>query len=113
MAVVFVELGQNVHITGGDLRTAIDGGVKEGYRQGYLRPSTLDPITRVNYGDKTPAIIHMDLVRINRLGIGPQGLGGRTTALAVHVETYPIHIGSLPVAVNLQCHSHRRCSAEL
>ena len=209
MAVVFVALGQNVHITGGDLRTAIDGGVREGYHQGYLRPSTLDPITRVNYGDNTPAIIHMDIVpgdklkldvlpkgfggenmsrvvlfhpavgiagakdfvvqrvreaganacppllvgvgiggnlemaaetakrsllrplgqahprpdvaeieadlfaRINRLGIGPQGLGGRTTALAVHVEIYPTHIGSLPVAVNLQCHSHRRRSAEL
>jgi fumarate hydratase subunit alpha len=209
MAVVFVELGQDIHITGGDLRTAIDGGVKEGYRRGYLRPSTLDPITRVNFGDNTPAIIHMDLVpgdkvtlhilpkgfggenmsrvvlfhpavgisgakdfvvqrvkeaganacppllvgvgiggnlemaaeiakrsllrplgqvhprpevaeieadllsRINSLGIGPQGLGGRTTALAVHVEIYPTHIGSLPVAVNLQCHSHRLRSAEL
>jgi fumarate hydratase subunit alpha len=209
MAVVFVALGQDVHISGGDLQTAIDSGVREGYRQGHLRPSTLDPITRVNFGDNTPAIIHMDVVpgnklmldvlpkgfggenmsrvvlfhpavgiagakdfvvervreaganacppllvgvgiggnlemaaktakrsllrplgqahprpdvaeieadllaRINRLGIGPQGLGGRTTALAVHVETYPTHIGSLPVAVNLQCHSHRHRSAEL
>lgn len=209
MAVVFVELGQDVHIIGGGLRAAIDSGVKEGYRQGFLRPSTLDPISRVNFKDNTPAIIHIDIVpgnelrlhvlpkgfggenmsrvvlfhpavgiegakdfvvqrveqaganacppllvgvgiggnlemsaqiakrsllrplgqahpraevaeieadlleRINRLGIGPQGLGGRTTALAVHVETYPTHIGSLPVAVNLQCHSHRRRSALL
>lgn len=209
MAVVFVELGQDVHITGGDLRTAIDDGVREGYRRGYLRPSTLDPITRVNFGDNTPAIVHVDVVpgdrvtlhvlpkgfgaenmsrvelfrpavgmagakdfvvarvkeagakacppllvgvgiggnlemaavtakrsllrplgqahpradvagieadllaRINGLGIGPQGLGGRTTALAVHVEVYPTHMGSLPVGVNLQCHSHRLRSAEL
>lgn len=209
MAVVFVEVGQDVHIRGGDLRAAINSGVKEGYRLGYLRPSTLDPITRVNLGDNTPAIVHIDVVpgdkimlhvlpkgfggenmsrvvlfhpavgiegakdfvvqrvkeaganacppllvgvgiggnlemsaeiakrsllrpvgqthpcpevteieaelleRINRLGIGPQGLGGLTTALAVHVETYPTHIGSLPVAVNLQCHSHRHRSAVL
>ena len=209
IAVVFVELGQDVHIRGGDLRAAINSGVKEGYRLGYLRPSTLDPITRVNFGDNTPAIVHIDVVsgdkvmlhvlpkgfggenmsrvvlfhpavgiegakdfvvqrvkeaganacppllvgvgiggnlemsaeiakrsllrpvgqthpcpqvmeieaelleRINRLGIGPQGLGGLTTALAVHVETYPTHIGSLPVAVNLQCHSHRHRSAVL
>ena len=203
MAVVFVELGQDVHLEGADLTTAINEGVRRGYAEGFLRPSTLDPISRINYGDNTPAIIHLDLVpgnkvtihvmpkgfggenmsrvvlfhpgaglegakefvvnrvreaganpcpplivgvgiggnfekcaiiakrsllrpvgqrhpddavarieeallhAINQTGIGPQGLGGRVTALAVHIETYPTHIGSLPVAVNLQCHSHR------
>ena len=207
MAVVFVELGQDVHLTGTDLTESINQGVRQGYADGYLRPSTLDPISRKNYGDNTPAIIHLDLVPgnqvtihvlpkgfggenmsrvvlfhpgagiegakefiinrvreaganscppvivgvgiggnfekcaiiakksllrpvgqshpdrtvaeleaellhdINQTGIGPQGLGGRITALAVHIETYPTHIGSLPVAVNLQCHSHRYKSA--
>jgi fumarate hydratase subunit alpha len=203
MAVVFVELGQDVHLVGSDLTESINQGVRQGYAEGFLRPSTLDPISRKNYGDNTPAIIHLDLVPgnkvtihvlpkgfggenmsrlvlfhpgagiagakefiinrvreaganpcppvivgvgiggnfekcaiiakksllrpvgqkhperavarieeellhdINQTGIGPQGLGGRITALAVHIETYPTHIGSLPVAVNLQCHSHR------
>ncbi len=203
MAVIFVELGQEVHLTGGDLTEAINHGVRQGYRDGYLRPSTLDPLTRKPFEDNTPAIIHLAIVpgenvtlhvltkgfggenqsrvelfppsvgiegvrqfvldtvkkaganacppvivgvgiggnlemsaliakksllrpigcrhadpmiagleeelleAINRTGIGPQGLGGRITALDVHVETYPTHIGSLPVAVNLQCHSHR------
>jgi fumarate hydratase subunit alpha len=207
MAVVFIELGQDVHLTGVDLTTAINEGVRRGYAEGFLRPSTLDPISRKNFGDNTPAIIHLDLVpgdkitihvlpkgfggenmsrvvlfhpgaglkgvkefvinrvreaganpcppvivgvgiggnfekcaiiakrsllrpigqkhpdhavaeleeellhNINQIGIGPQGLGGRVTALAVHVETFPTHIGSLPVAVNLQCHSHRYKSA--
>jgi fumarate hydratase subunit alpha len=203
MAVVFVELGQDVHLAGADLTTSINEGVRLGYAEGFLRPSTLDPISRKNFGDNTPAIVHLDLVPgnkitihvlpkgfggenmsrvvlfhpgaglegakefvinrvreaganpcppvivgvgiggnfekcaiiakrsllrpvgqrhpddsvarieeellhdINQTGIGPQGLGGRITALAVHIETYPTHIGSLPVAVNLQCHSHR------
>jgi fumarate hydratase subunit alpha len=207
MAVVFIEIGQDVHFTGPDLKTSINEGVRRGYAQGFLRPSTLDPISRENYGDNTPAIVHLDLVPgdqvkihvlpkgfggenmsrvvlfhpgaglegvrdfvvnrvreaganpcppiivgvgiggnfetcaiiakksllrpvgqshpdptvaklereflrdINNTGIGPQGLGGRITALAVHIETYPTHIGSLPVAVNLQCHSHRCKSA--
>jgi fumarate hydratase subunit alpha len=209
MAVVFVELGQDVHLVGSDLTESINQGVRQGYAEGFLRPSTLDPISRKNYGDNTPAIIHLDLVPgnkvtihvlpkgfggenmsrlvlfhpgagiagakefiinrvreaganpcppvivgvgiggnfekcaiiakksllrpvgqkhperavarieeellhdINQTGIGPQGLGGRITALAVHIETYPTHIGSLPVAVNLQCHSHRYKSAVL
>jgi len=209
MAVVFIELGQDVHLSGTDLTASVNEGVRQGYAQGYLRPSTLDPISRENYGDNTPAIIHLDLVpgrgvkihvlpkgfggenmsrvvlfppgaglegvrefvvnrvreaganpcppvivgvgiggnfekcaliakrsllrpvgerhpdpavarleaellrEINKTGIGPQGLGGSITALAVHVETYPTHIGSLPVAVNLQCHSHRCKSAVL
>jgi fumarate hydratase subunit alpha len=209
MAVVFIELGQDVHLTGADLTESVNEGVRQGYAQGHLRPSTLDPISRENYGDNTPAILHLDMVpgtgvkihvlpkgfggenmsrvvlfppgaglegvrefvvtrvreaganpcppiivgvgiggnfekcaliakksllrpvgqrhpapavarleeellfEVNKTGIGPQGLGGRVTALAVHVETYPTHIGSLPVAVNLQCHSHRVKSAVL
>lgn len=203
MAVVFIELGQDVHLSGAGLTEAVNEGVRQGYAVGYLRPSTIDPILRTNYGDNTPAILHIDIVpgstvkidllpkgfggenmsrvvlfhpgagwdgvrefivgrvrdaganpcppiivgvglggnfekcaiiakksllrpvgrkhpdpaiarleeellyEINKIGIGPQGLGGRITALAVHIETYPTHIGSLPVAVNIQCHSHR------
>ena len=203
LAVVFIELGQDVHLVGGSLENAVNTGVRQGYRDGYLRKSSLDPVKRENYGDNAPAIIHVEIVpgnglklwvatkgfgaenmsrvvllppaaglegakqfiiervekaganacpplivgvglggnlekaaliakksllrpigrrhsdlhiahleeelleEINKLGIGPQGLGGRITALDVHVETYPTHIGSLPVAVNLQCHCHR------
>jgi fumarate hydratase subunit alpha len=209
MAVVFIEIGQDVHLAGAGLTEAVNEGVRQGYAEGYLRPSTLDPISRENYGDNTPAILHLDMVpgdrvgihvlpkgfggenmsrvmlfhpgaglegarefvvnrvreaganscppnivgvgiggnfekcaliakrallrpvgqshpdpavarleqellrEVNRTGVGPQGLGGRVTALAVHIETYPTHIGSLPVAVNLQCHSHRCKSAVL
>lgn len=209
MAVVFIEIGQDVHLSGADLNESVNEGVRQGYAEGYLRPSTLDPISRQNFGDNTPAIVHLDMVPgdririhvlpkgfggenmsrvvlfhpgaglegarefvvnrvreaganpcpplivgvgiggnfekcaliakkallrsvgqshsdpavakleqeflrdVNRTGIGPQGLGGRITALAVHIETYPTHIGSLPVAVNLQCHSHRCKSAVL
>jgi fumarate hydratase subunit alpha len=209
MAVVFIEIGQDVHLSGAGLTEAVNEGVRQGYAEGYLRPSTLDPISRENYGDNTPAILHLDMVPgdrvgihvlpkgfggenmsrvmlfhpgaglkgardfvvnrvreaganscppnivgvgiggnfekcaliakrallrpvgqshpdpavarleqellrdVNRTGVGPQGLGGRVTALAVHIETYPTHIGSLPVAVNLQCHSHRCKSAVL
>lgn len=209
MAVVFVTLGQEVHIAGGSLKEAIHEGVRRGYADGYLRMSVCDPLTRRNTGDNTPAVIHIDLVegvdlrldvalkgfgsenmsrvtmlppsagiegardfvvervaeagpnpcppgivgvglggtmemaailakkallrplgashpdlrigrletewleRINRLGIGPQGLGGRTTCLAVHIEAMPTHIGSIPVAVNIQCHASRHLSADL
>ncbi len=209
MAVVFIEIGQDVHLSGAGLTDAVNEGVRQGYAEGYLRPSTLDPISRENYGDNTPAVLHLDMVPgdrvgihvlpkgfggenmsrvmlfhpgaglkgardfvvnrvreaganscppnivgvgiggnfekcaliakrallrpvgqshpdpavarleqellrdVNRTGVGPQGLGGRVTALAVHIETYPTHIGSLPVAVNLQCHSHRCKSAVL
>ncbi len=202
-AVVFVELGQDVHLVGGDINGAIQNGVRQGYREGYLRKSVCHPFTRMNTGDNTPAIIHLevvpgeemrivvapkgggsenmsrvtmltpsagvegiksyvvervreagsnpcpptivgigiggtfeqaalvakkallrpigsrnadpnlahlenDLLRdINRLGIGPQGLGGRTTSLAVHIDLIPCHIASLPLAVNIQCHAHR------
>ncbi len=204
LAVMFVEVGQEVRITGGDLRTAIEDGVRQAYAEGFLRKSVCDPLTRVNTKDNTPAIIHMDIVsgnsirliampkgggsenmssarmltpavgldgikafvletvekaganpcppiivgvgiggsleqacilakkallrpvgrknkkdkrlaqmegelleRINALGIGPAGLGGRVTALAVSAEMMPCHIASLPVAVNLQCHVAR------
>ena len=203
LAVVFIELGQDVHLVGGDFETAVNEGVRRGYINGYLRKSSLDPVKRENYGDNTPAIIHVEIVpgdklkisvatkgfgaenmsevvlfppavgidgikrfvvervekaganacppvivgiglggnlekaaliakksllrplgerhpdseiaqieedilaAINNLGIGPQGMGGSVTALDVHIETYPTHIGSLPVAVNLQCHCHR------
>ena len=209
MAVVFVEIGQEVHFSGGDLLDAIHEGVRQGYRDGHLRKSVLHPITRVNTGDNTPAVIHTEIVpgekfkitlapkgfgsenmsrvmmfppsagiegvkdfivqrveesggnpcppivvgvgiggtfekaallakkallrplgtpnsddaldalekelleRINRLGIGPMGLGGRTTALAVHVNVYPTHIASIPCAVNIQCHSCRHAEVEL
>ena len=209
MVVVFAELGQDVHIVGGDLNEAIHEGVRQGYKDGYFRASTLDPITRKNFGDNTPAVIHIEvapgdtmkltvlpkgfggemmsqvvlfhpavgmqgvkefivqrvndaggktcppgivgvgiggtlekaaiiakkslirpvgkrhsdpviaeleeelLEEINKLGIGPQGLGGRVTALDVHIETYPTHIASIPVAVNIQCHSIRHKEAIL
>ena len=209
LAVVFVELGQDIHIVNGDLNDAIHEGVRQGYRDGYLRASSLDPLTRKNFGDNTPAIIHVEMVsgdkfkllvapkgfgsenmsrvvlfppavgiegirkyvvqrveesgpnpcppvivgvgiggtfekaaliakkslfrpvgqrhpnaeigqleiellaEINQLGIGPMGLGGSVTALDVHVETYPTHIASIPVAVNIQCHSNRHKEAIL
>jgi fumarate hydratase subunit alpha len=202
-AVFFVELGDRVSIEGGLLVDAINEGVRQGYRDGYLRKSICHPLTRKNTGDNTPAIVHLELVpgdalkillapkgagsenmsrvamlkpsdglegikdlvierireaganpcppvivgvgiggtmekaaliakkamlrligslnpdpelaaleaelleKINDLGIGPQGLGGRTTALAVHIEVFPCHIASLPVAVNINCHASR------
>lgn len=203
LAVVFVEMGQDVHIIDGDLNEAVHEGVRQGYEEAYLRKSVCHPFSRKNTGDNTPSIIHMKIVpgdrvkivlagkgggsenmsrvmmlkpsdgrdgiieyvvarvkesgpnpcppiivgvgiggtferaallakeallrkvgeqnpdpelasmektlfeRINRLGIGPAGLGGRTTALGVHIEMQPCHIASLPVAVNINCHAHR------
>ena len=197
MAVVFLEIGQDVHLTGGALETAVNEGVRRAYDEGYLRKSVVgDPLTRENTGDNTPAVIHTRIVpgenvrvrvtakgfgsentsrlfmlkpaqgvegvkqavletvreagpnacppvvvgvgiggnfekaallakealladgppdsfeaellrEINALGIGPAGLGGNTTALAVHVKTYPTHIAGLPVAVNICCHVNR------
>ncbi len=210
-AVVFLELGQDAHIVGGDLYTAVETGVRQGYNEGYLRKSIVgQPYSgRVNTKDNTPAVIHTDIVagdrlrimvmakgggaenmarlamlppargrqgvidfivnavneaggnpcppvivgvgiggtaekavllakrallrkvgepnpeaeiaelekeilrRVNNLGIGPMGYGGRITALAVHAEVFPAHIASLPVAVNLQCHSARHKEAIL
>ena len=211
LTVIFVELGQDVHIVGGYLNEAITEGVRRGYEKGYLRKSMVEhPFSsRINTRDNTPPVIHTTVVpgdelkitivpkgggsenmtrlamlkpadgregvidfvvesvrkaganpcppiivgvgiggsaekamllakhsllrkvgqpspdpeaaeleaelleRVNRIGIGPQGLGGITTALAVHVETFPCHIASLPVAVNLQCHSARHKEAVL
>ena len=210
-AVVFLELGQEVHIVGGDLYSAVNEGVRHGYTQGYLRKSMVSrPFSaRVNTKDNTPAVIYTDIIpgdklriiakpkgggsenmfrlamlhpakgrqgiidfvvssvdkagsnpcpptivgvgiggtvektimlakrallrkvgepntdtetaelereilgRINKLGIGPMGYGGRITALAVHIEIFPTHIASLPVAVNLECHSCRHKEATL
>lgn len=204
-AVVFIELGQDVHISGGDFNDAISEGVRRGYTRGYLRKSIVQhPFTdRTNTGDNTPPVVHLKIVpgdrlkiivmpkggggenmtrlgmlvpasgrsgiidfvvktvaeaggnscppvivgvgiggtsekvvllakeallrkvglpnpepenanlereilaQINQLGIGAMGYGGRITALAVHIETFPCHIGCMPVAVNLQCHSAR------
>jgi fumarate hydratase subunit alpha len=204
-AVVFLEIGQEIHIIGGDLNAAVEEGVRRGYTQGYLRKSIVSQpfSTRVNTKDNTPPVVHIEIVagdrlkitvmpkgagaenmsklamlkpsdgrqgiinlvvrtvdeaggspcppliiglgiggtaekamllakkallrkvgepnadpeiaelekeslaRVNALGIGPLGFGGRTTALAVHAEVMPTHIASLPVAVNLQCHSAR------
>ncbi|MEW9673743.1 fumarate hydratase [Ammoniphilus sp. 3BR4] len=210
LVVCFVELGQDCHITGGRLYDAINEGIRQGYKEGYLRNSIVkDPLERVNTGDNTPGVIHVELVegdqctihmaakgfgsenmsrlkmmkpadgmeavkefvletvklagpnacppmivgvglggnfeksaflakksllrhvgernprediarledelieRINQLGLGPQGMGGRTTALDVHVEVYATHIAGLPVAVNINCHASRHKTAVL
>jgi fumarate hydratase subunit alpha len=204
MVICFVELGQDVHVTGGGLEDAINEGVRQGYKEGYLRASIVrSPFDRVNTGDNTPAVIHVEVVagatlrimimakgggcenrskykmltpaegvagvkdwviecvklagpdacpplvlgvgiggtfeksailskkalfrelgtpnpdptvdalekellaQANRLGIGPQGYGGDTTAFAIHILTYACHITSLPVAVTIECHAHR------
>ena len=211
VAVFFVELGQDVHIVGGDINDAINEGVRRGYGEGYLRGSMVaSPLPeRINTGDNTPAVIHIQIVpgdklkiifapkgggsenmsalkmmkpadgvagvkqfvldcvrkagpnpcppiivgigiggtfekaaimakksllrpigegnpdadisslerellqEINSLGIGPAGFGGSTTALAANIETYPCHIASLPVAVNINCHAARHREAEI
>ena len=204
MACVFLEIGQDVHIAGGDLREAVDEGVRRGYDKGYLRKSVVkDPVRRGNTGDNTPAMLYTEIVpgeqikvtvgpkgfgsenmsairmfkpsagiegikdfiletvetagpnpcppmvvgvgiggtfdkcallakkalmrstdernpdpyyvdleaemleKINKLGIGPQGFGGRTTALALNIETMPTHIAGMPCAVNINCHVTR------
>ena len=207
MAVIFIELGQDVHLVGGSLEDAVNEGVRQGYEEGYLRKSVVsDPLIRENTKDNTPAVIHTKIAsgdkvkitiapkgfgsenisrifmlspadgvdgviegvltvvkeggadacpplvvgvgiggtfeksaimakeallrevgisstvphiaelerklleKINQLDIGPGGLGGSTTALAVNIETYPTHIAGLPVAVNICCHVNRHMS---
>ena len=204
MACVFIDIGQDVHITGGSLEEAINEGVRQGYAEGFLRKSVdKDPLHRVNTNDNTPALIYYNMVpgdkvkitvapkgfgsenmsriamlkpsdglegvknfvletvrmagpnpcppivigigiggsfdkaaylakkalirpvnenntdefygnlekelleEVNKIGIGPQGFGGKTTALALNIETYPTHIAGLPVAVNINCHATR------
>lgn len=203
LAVLFVDVGDDVRVTGMNLREAVNEGVRKGYKEGYLRKSSCDPMTRKNMGDNTPAIVHFDLVpgdkvkisfmakgggsenmsrvtmlspaqgwegikkfviqrvaeagpnpcpptvlgigiggtfeyapilakralmrpldaphpdpkigaleqelleAVNKLGIGPMGLGGKTTCLGVKIEMRPCHLASLPLAVNVQCHSSR------
>ncbi len=203
IAIFFVEIGQDLRIKNGFIVDAINEGVRKGYREGYLRKSVVDPLTRKNTGDNTPAIIYTELVpgdklrisfmpkgagsenmsairmlrptegvegiksfvlecarkaganpcppivigvgvggdfekaaliakkallrpigspnaklelasleemllkAVNKTGIGPEGLGGKVTAMAVHVESFPCHIASLPVAVNINCHAAR------
>lgn len=210
MAVIFVEIGQEVHFEGGNLEDAINEGVRQGYIEGFLRKSVVsDPIIRVNTKDNTPAVIHYKIVdgdkvkikvapkgfgsenmsrvfmlkpadgiegvknailtavkdagpnacppmivgvgvggtfekcalmakealtrevgknssiewvkeleiemldKINKSGIGPGGLGGTTTALAVNINTYPTHIAGLPVGINICCHVNRHIIREV
>jgi fumarate hydratase subunit alpha len=209
LAVIFAEVGQDVHIAGGDFEAALQEGVRQGYGEGYLRKSLCHPLTRKNTGDNTPAVIHTEivpgdrlklmvvpkgggsenmsklfmlkpaeglagikekvmatvaeagpnvcppmivgvgiggnfersallakkalvrklsdthpdpevaalerelLIAVNDLGIGPAGLGGRITALGVKIYLQPCHIASLPVAVNIQCHSSRHLEVVL
>ena len=209
MAVIFMDIGQDVHFVDGDLSEAVNEGVRRAYRDGHFRASVLSPLTRINTRDNTPAVLHVRIVpgdrvditaapkgfgsenmsrlwmltpaqgiegvknavvetvrlaganpcppvvvgvgigstaegaclmakrcltrevgtpagdpmladmerelleRINALGIGPQGLGGRITALAVHIDQAPTHIAGLPVAVNMQCHAARHKHAVL
>lgn len=210
MAVIFMEIGQDVHFVGGDLETAVNEGVRKGYSEGYLRKSVVrDPLERENTGDNTPAVIHYQIVsgdqvkitvapkgfgsenmsricmlkpadgaegvknaviktvleagpnscppvvvgvgiggdfekcailakkaltrpadetsgvayvaemekeilnRVNKSGIGPAGLGGTVTALAVNIEVYPTHIAGLPVAINMCCHVDRHITRTL
>lgn len=203
LAIVILEIGQEVALTGGNLKEAVEEGVREAYSEGFFRNSVCHPFSRKNTGDNTPVVLHLEMVegdkvkviafpkgggsenksltcvlppyagregvaelvlkavkeagpdpcpplligvgiggnieassflakkallrpvgkpnpdpelesleaeilqKVNALGIGPQGFGGRTTALACHVELMPCHIASLPVSVNLQCHAHR------
>ena len=209
MAVLFVKMGQDVHITGGSLADAIQEGVRRGYVEGYLRKSVVEPVLRQNTKDNTPAVIHYEIVpgeeleltlspkgfgsenmsrifmlkpadgiegiknailtavedagpnacppmvvgvgiggtfekcaemakhaltrnvterseipyvkdleeemlaKINQTGIGPGGLGGTQTALAVNIETYPTHIAGMPVAINICCHVNRHAQRVL
>ena len=204
MACVFLEIGQDVHLVGGDLRQAVDEGVRRGYTNGYLRKSVVaDPVRRGNTGDNTPAMLYTEIVpgenvkitvgpkgfgsenmsairmfkpsaglqgikdfiletvelagpnpcppmvigvgiggtfdkaallakkaimrpldthhpdpfyaeleeemlrKVNELGIGPQGFGGKTTAIGLNIETLPTHIAGMPCAININCHVTR------
>ena len=209
VAVIFAELGQDVCVVGGDFRSALEEGIRQGYREGFLRKSMCHPFTRKNTGDNLPIIVHIDVVpgnsltiwvvpkgggsenmsrlfmlqpsegwpgvrdrvvqtvveagpnpcpptivgvgiggnfeqsallakksllrplgtsnpdheqnqmehellgKINKSGVGPQGLGGRVTSFAVHILMMPCHIASLPLAINIQCHASRHVETVL
>ena len=102
LTIVFVEIGQDVHIEGGLLEDAINEGIGKGYTEGYLRKSVVaEPLfNRKNTGNNTPGVIYTQL-------------GGTTTTLAVHVEWYPTHIAGLPVAVTICCHAARHAECVL
>ena len=113
MAIVFADVGQEVHIVG-DFKAAIHEGVRRGYVDGLLRKSVVaDPLRRVNTKDNTPAIIHTRLVPGDelKLTVAPKGFGGKTTCLGLHILQKPTHIAGLPVAVNVSCHVTRHASA--
>ena len=125
MAVVFAEIGQDVHIEGGSLTDAINKGVHDGYVEGYLRKSVVnDPFIRENTKDNTPAVIHYSIVPGEniKLTVAPKGFGSENMSRvfmlkpadgmegavnAVNINTYPTHIAGLPVAVNMCCHVNR------
>ncbi|UCF58073.1 MAG: fumarate hydratase, partial [Deltaproteobacteria bacterium] len=92
LAVVFVEMGQDVHVVGGSLNEAINEGVRQGYKEGYLRPSSLDPLTRRNFGDNTPAIIHVDITPGDKLklALAPKGFGSENMS---RVILFPPSVG--------------------
>ena len=89
LAVVFLELGQDVHLVGGNLEDAINAGVRQGYREGYLRKSSLDPVNRQNFGDNTPAITHVEIVPGNKLklSVATKGFGAENMSRVVLFAT--------------------------
>src|SRR5439155_1346136 len=100
--VCFLELGEESHVTGGGLDDAINEGVRQGYREGYLRELG-PPIPNPTLDVQEKALLD----GANRVGLGPQGYGGDSTAFGIHILTYPCHITPLPVAVTIECHAHR------
>ena len=120
MTVVFLRIGQEVHIEGDFLEDAVNEGIRQGYAEGYLRKSVVsDPILRENTKDNTPGVIHYEIVPGDKLEItvAPKGFGSenmsRVTAIGLNVETYPTHIAGLPVAINICCHVNRHITRVL
>ena len=133
MAVIFLEIGQDVHLEGGLLEEAVNEGVRQGYTEGFLRKSVVkDPLIRENTKDNTPAVLHTKIVAGDKVKIkvAPKGFGsenmsrvfmlkpaegieGVKHALAVNINTYPTHIAGLPVGINICCHVNRHVVREL